>query len=211
MAKTPSRKPASGQPEPEREAGSHTLLSDEPTIELVLKAKGGDRLALEALLQRSLPRLKRWAHGRLPQAARGHIDTGDLVQDAAMNAIARLETFEPRSVGALQAYLRQSVINRIRDEMRRVGRRPAPVELKEEPASAEASPQERAIAQEDYERYRAALKRLRPKDRELVVARVEAQWTLAEVTEQFGFATPDAARMAVTRALNQLKKQFDTG
>jgi len=55
------------------------LLSDEPTIELVTRARGGDRPAMEALLQRCLPPLKRWAHGRLPAAARGRLDTGDLV------------------------------------------------------------------------------------------------------------------------------------
>jgi len=208
-------KPDSGDagqrgPERERDAASSTLLSDQPTIELVFKARSGDQVALEALLQRCLPRLKRWAHGRLPPVARGHIDTGDLVQDAAIHAIARLDTFEPRHVGALQAYLRRSVINRIRDEMRRVGRRPVPTELREELVSAEATPQELAIQHENYERYCAALEQLRHKDRELVVARVEAQWTLAEVKQHFGFATPAAARMALTRALNRLKKQLET-
>src|SRR5712691_3709568 len=132
MTKTDSRQ--TGQPRAERgaaDAGSNTLLSDQPTIELIIKARRGDQLAVEALLQRCLPQLKRWAHGRLPAVARGHLDTGDLVQDAVINALARLETFEPRHVGAMQAYLRQSVINRIRDEMRRVVRRPAPVELPE--------------------------------------------------------------------------------
>src|SRR5690349_12506646 len=51
------------------------LLSDEPTIELVVRARGGDRPAMEALLERCLPPLKRWAHGRLPAAARGNLDT----------------------------------------------------------------------------------------------------------------------------------------
>jgi RNA polymerase sigma-70 factor (ECF subfamily) len=210
VAKTDSGNAGRRRPERERDTGSGLLLSDEPTIELIGKARTGDRLALEALLQRCLPRLKRWAHGRLPPVARGHIDTGDLVQDAAMHAIARLSTFEPRHVGALQAYLRQSVINRIRDEMRRVGRRPMPTQLTEELASAEATPLELAIQDEDYDRYRAALAELRPKDRELVVARVEAQWTLTEVTLHFGFATHAAARMAITRALNRLKKQLET-
>src|ERR1041385_6585665 len=105
------------------------LFSDEPTIELVVKARGGDRQAVEALLQRCLPGLKRWAHGRLPASARGSLDTGDLVQDAALHALGRLHAFEPRHVGAMQAYLRQSVINRIRDEVRRVTRHPAPSEL----------------------------------------------------------------------------------
>jgi len=92
------------------------LLSDEPTIELVISARKGDRGALEALLERCLPPLTRWAHGRLPAHARGGLDTGDLVQEAAMHVLARLDKFEPRHVGAMQAYLRMSVINRIRDE-----------------------------------------------------------------------------------------------
>src|SRR5688572_15893025 len=93
-------------------AGEHDfdpLLSDEPTIELVVRAQGGDRAAVEALLQRCLPPLKRWAHGKLPPAARGRLDTGDLVQEAALHVLGNLGTFEPRHVGAMQAYLRQSV------------------------------------------------------------------------------------------------------
>src|SRR5688500_3578427 len=113
------------------------LLSDESTMELVIKARAGDRMAVEALLQRCLPALKRWAHGRLPMAARGAIDTGDIEQDAVLPTLQRLDTFEPRHVGAMQAYLRQSVINRIRDEVRRITRHPAAVELPEEhPADA---------------------------------------------------------------------------
>lgn len=126
-----------------------------------------------------------------------------------MNAIAKLDAFEPRHVGALQAYLRQSVINRIRDEMRRIGRRPAPVELTEQLASAGATPQELAIQHEAYERYRAALDQLRPKDRELVVARIEAQWSHEEVAQHFGFPTPAAARMAIRRAVDRLKKHLE--
>jgi RNA polymerase sigma-70 factor (ECF subfamily) len=180
------------------------LLSDEPTIELVLRARQGDRMAVEALLQRCLPSLKRWAHGRLPPAARGSLDTGDLVQDAAMHALRRLDTFEPRHVGAMQAYLRQSVVNRIRDEVRRIGRHPAPVELSDDQASDDTSPLEAAIQAESYDRYREALGRLRPRDREMVVARVEVQWTLGEITSRFGMPSVDAARMAVSRALKRL-------
>jgi len=181
-----------------------TLLSDEPTVELIIRARGGDQSAVEAILQRCLPSLKRWAHGRLPAAARGHLDTGDLVQDAAMHAIARLDTFEPRHVGAMQAYLRQSVINRIRDEMRRFTRRPTNVELPEDFASEQPSPLEHAIHEEAYARYRTALDSLKPRERELVIARVEAQWTTAEIAEHFEFNSVDGARMAVNRAIQRL-------
>jgi len=126
------------------------------------------------------------------------------VQDAAISAIARLDTFEPRHVGAMQAYLRQSVINRIRDEMRRVGRRPAAVELPPDVPSDDPSPLDQALEHESYERYRSALNGLKPRERELVIARVEAQWSLSEIADHFGFNSVDAARMAVRRAAERL-------
>jgi RNA polymerase sigma-70 factor (ECF subfamily) len=195
----------------DRRVSADALLSDETTIELVLKARGGDRAAVEALLQRCLPEVRRWAHGRLPAHAREAIDTGDLVQEAALHLLRRVDDFEPRHVGAMQAYLRQSIINRIRDEIRRVGRRPASVELVEDPPGEAPSPLELTLQHETYERYRSALNRLLPRDRELVVARMEAQWSFAQIAERFGMATADAARMAVNRALRKLSKEFTDG
>jgi RNA polymerase sigma-70 factor (ECF subfamily) len=180
------------------------LLSDEPTIELVVRAREGDRLAVEALLQRSIPDLKRFAHGRLPPAARGSLDTGDLVQETVLHVLRRLDTFEPRHVGAMRAYLRQSVINRIRDEIRRIGRHPTPTELPQDMASDLPSPLEEAVYAEAYDRYRATIAALSPRDRSLVVARVEAQWSLGEIAQRFDLPSVDAARMAVTRALRRL-------
>ena len=196
-----SPKPA---PEPGDREQYDPLLSDEPTIELVIRARAGDRLAVEALLQRCLPGLKRWAHGKLPAAARGSLDTGDLVQEAALHALRRLDVFEPRHVGAMQAYLRQSVINRIRDEVRRVTRHPAAESLSPDHPGDATSPLEAAIQAESYDRYRNGLEQLKSRDREMVVARVEAQWSLGEIAQRFGLRTVDAARMAVSRALKRL-------
>ena len=193
--------PAFGE-QPDRRTDA--LLSDEPTIELVVKAREGSRDAVEALLQRCLPQLKRWAHGRLPAGARGSLDTSDLVQETVLHVLRRLDTFEPRHVGAMQAYLRQSVINRIRDEVRKIGRHPAPSELPEDLQSDNTSPLEAVVRVEAYERYRAALTDLNPRDREMIVARIEMQWSLAEIAQRFGIKTPDAARMAVSRALRRL-------
>src|SRR5678809_280868 len=119
----PEPKMNRSNPAPDRPKAAATLMSDEPTIELVISARAGDRMALEALLERCLPPVKRWAHGRLPAHARGALDTGDLVQEAAIHVLRRLDKFEPRHVGAMQAYLRTSVVNRVRGEIRRVGRR----------------------------------------------------------------------------------------
>ena len=191
-------------PVPIEEAGGTAFLGDETTIELLARARAGDRNAVEALLQRCLPSLKRWAHGKLPASARAFLDTGDIVQEAALHTIRRLDTFEPGHVGAMQAYLRQSVINRIIDEVRRVARQPVPVELDEDLPSHDSSPLEIAIEGETYERYCAALAQLKARHRDLVVARIEMQWSISQIKERFEFSSIDAARMAVTRALRRL-------
>lgn len=194
-------------PEEERESD---LLSDEPTIELVVRAQTGDRQAVEALLQRSIPYLKRWAHGKLPSAARNNLDTGDLVQDTVLHVLRRLDTFQPRHVGAMQAYLRQSVLNRIRDEVRRLGRHPVSCELPDDMRSEEASPEEQAVQSEAVSRYHEALGLISARDRQLVVHRIEAQWTYDEIASQFKMPTADAARMAVSRALRRLLDSLKT-
>src|SRR5262245_18567797 len=200
-----SRKP---DPTPERRDDRSVLLSDEPTIELVLRAQDGDRRAVEALLQRSLPHLRRWAHGKLPPAARGKLDTGDLVQETVLHVLRRLDTFEPRHVGAMQAYLRQSVMNLIRDEVRRIGRHPAPSELSQDLPSEVRSPFEESVRAEDVRHDHLALAKMPPRDRELIVARIEAQWSYDEIAHRFTMRTSDAARMAVTRALKRLMEHI---
>ena len=185
------------------------LLSDAPTMELIVLAKKGDFLATEALLERCLPPLKRWAHGRLPAVARGSLDTDDIVQGVVLRWLKRLRHFQPKEVGAMQRYLRRSVINQVRDEVRRITRQPPPVELPEDLASDAKSQLESAIEAEDYGRYLAALTRLKPRDRELIVARIEMQWSFTEIAHRFGINV-DAARMAVLRAARRLKDELET-
>ena len=91
-----------------------------------------------------------------------------------------------------------------RDEVRRIGRHPTPTELPPDMPSEEASPLERAILEEAVAQYHEALQTLNARDRQLVVSRIEAQWTHDEIAREFGMPSPDAARMAVTRALNRL-------
>ena len=90
-----------------------------------ISLRAANRVALDRLLERCIPALRRWAHGRLPSTARGMQDTEDLVQDTVISAMRRLEAFEARTTqGALQAYFRQAVMNRIRDVIRYHKRRP---------------------------------------------------------------------------------------
>jgi RNA polymerase sigma factor (sigma-70 family) len=181
----------------------------ESTFDLLARVREGDRDALDRLFARCLPALSRWARGRLPAAARGLLDTQDLVQDTVLSSLRHLDHFESRHEGALQAYLRQAVLNRIRDEARRFGRRPPPAELTDSQPSTAASPLDIAIGREGVERYEAALQRLRPSDREAIIGRIEMQHDYQELATILGKPNANAARVAVTRALARLMEQFD--
>src|SRR5213593_987861 len=156
------------------------------TFDLVGRAKSGDHDALNSLFARFLPPLRRWASGRLPRWTRDLMDTDDLVQETVVRAVKRLDNFESRHEGALQAYLRQAIMNRIRDEVRRTKRSPIATELDENQTDHSDSPLEMAIGHEALERYEAALARLRPEEREAIVARVEMDGSYQEVAEKLG-------------------------
>ena len=98
----------------------------------------------------------------------------DLVQETALQTFKHLATFEPRGEGALQAYLRQALVNRIRNELRRASSRPAPMELDSGVADEGTSPFEAALAQQTVENYEAGLARLKPEEREAIVTRVSS-------------------------------------
>lgn len=178
------------------------------TLTLLTRARAGDSQALDDLFGRYLPSLQRWASGRLPRWARDMAETQDLVQETLVQTFKKLDGFEHRGEGALQAYLRQAVMNRIRDELRRAGRRPAPEPLDPEAPDQGLSPLEAAIGVEAVERYEAALGRLADTDRELIIARVELGLTYAELAEATGKPSSDAARMAVARALVRLAEEM---
>src|SRR5262245_47359719 len=190
--------PMTDDPTRRRDLGGGAPAGDsESSFELLLKAKQGDRQAVERLWARYLPRIRRWAHGRL-------LDTDDLAQEILLLAIQHVESFEPRHEGAFQGYLRQMLRNRIFDELRSAGRRPAGTTIHDEHAAPDPSPLELALGRETLERYEAALQQLRPQDRELVVARFELDFSVAEIAAAFGKPSVAAAQMAVGRAVLRL-------
>jgi RNA polymerase sigma factor (sigma-70 family) len=168
-------------------------LDPESTVELLERYRQGDRAALDDLLVRCMPPLRRWARGRVPSFARGLMETQDLVQDTVLGALRHLGSIEVRNQGALQAYLRQAVMNRIRDVLRQHQRRPAqtqlPVHLKND---------------ETVARYEAAIQRLRTADREVLIGRFELQYSYEELTVVLDKPTVVATRVAVTRAMKRL-------
>jgi RNA polymerase sigma-70 factor (ECF subfamily) len=179
-------------------------LDQATSLELLRRAKRGESRALNVLVARYVPFLRRLAHGRIPRWARTSIDTADLVQDTLMNTLRRLHSFEPRGNGAMRAYLRQALQNRIHSVRRDSMRRPQLDVLDDVHHDQRPTPLELAMTANDRARYESALRELRADDRQAVVGRVELGYSYEQLAAVLGKATPDAARVAVRRALLRL-------
>ena len=178
------------------------------SVDLIGRAQAGDNEALNRLLERYLPRLERWARGRLPSSARTMLETGDLVQDAIIRALPRVNGFDVRHEGALFAYLRQAVQNRIIDLYRRRSRRPQRDEMPTDIEANDTSPLEAALGAEAMDRYEQALARLSEDDRQAIVMRVELGHEYEAIAAAMNKPSAAAARMACTRAVARLAQEM---
>jgi RNA polymerase sigma factor (sigma-70 family) len=145
------------------------------------------------LLETELPRLKRWARGRVP-ASLG-IDASEIVEDVVLQAVRSLKEFSPRSEGALSAYLREAVRNRIRDLTRRQSRRTEESDPDDDDNDAEVQ-------------YREALDQLSEQDRSFIISRLDDGSSYEDIARRFSLPDASAARMAVSRALRRLADIF---
>ncbi len=185
-------------------SGSETHSS----FELLVRAQDGDEAARNELCARYLPRLRRWAHGRLPVWAREHVDTEDIVQDTLLRSVRQLDSFIPKHERAFCAYVCEALRNRLRDALRRAARRPASAALSDDEPAVDPSPLELAVGHQTFRHYEAALQRLRESDRELIVARVELGLDYSEIAELLGRPSVGAVRVAISRALLRLATEM---
>lgn len=192
----------------ERASDSLSDAAASSSVSLILRAQDGDERAREELCARYLPRLRRWARGRMPVWARDHLDTEDIVQDALLQSVRRLDGFLPEHEGAFWGYTCQALRNRLLDVIRRASRRPPAPGLTDDFVASDPSPLEIAVGRDTLKRYEETLARLRPIERDLIVARVELGFDYAEITELLGKTSVGATRVAVSRALIRLAMEM---
>jgi RNA polymerase sigma-70 factor (ECF subfamily) len=174
---------------------------NEPTEQLLRRIRGGEEAARQALYERCLPLLRRWAHGRLPHQARDVADTDDLVQITLLRALRHLEEFEASGSGSFLAYLRQILLNEVRAELRKRRRHGDKIDIETVPLADEsASVAEQLVGQERWRNYERALAELDRHDQALIVLRLEFGLGYPEIALETG-STANAVRMRVTRAL----------
>ncbi|MGH9371809.1 MAG: RNA polymerase sigma factor [Vicinamibacterales bacterium] len=168
----------------------------------------GDEAARNELSARYLPRLRRWAHGRLPGWARDHLDTEHLVQETLLQSVSHLDTITLQNERAFCTHVCEALRSRMREALRRVAGRSVSESQRPDAPAADPSPIEQAIGGQILRGYEGALQRLREADRELVIERVELNLDYREIADLHG-TTIAGARVAVGRALLRLSAEMD--
>ncbi len=194
------------KPEPSSMAPGETPSTSSSESRLLEQVRRGSHGAADALFARYGSWLRRWTRGRLPQRVRGSLDTSDLVQEALRYMFTRLDWFESKRASSLRAYLRRVIENRIRDELRRATRRRHAIAPEQPVRMSDAgAPQlRRLVDDEAWRRYVDGLQRLSSRDRRLIAGRVEFGYNYRQLALVERMPSPDAARMALRRALIRL-------
>jgi len=182
--------------------------SDPTTPDLILRVREGDDEALEALFARYLPRMQRWASGRLPPGVRPMVETGDLVQSTFLKTSSRISRFEPRHPGSFPAYLRKTMLNLIRDAARRAHSLPDLKPLAGDERDSAPTPLDVVVGSELFERYETAFARLSQPDQAAIFLRIELDLSFSEIALALDKPSEDAARMATRRAVIRLAREM---
>jgi len=181
----------------------------ETTADLLALVRNGDARARDRLFAKFIPVLKRLAHGRMPGCARGVGDTEDLVQVTLRKAFEHMNGFEHRGEGAFLAYLRQIMVNEVRDQARWHKRRPTREPLDVDLPDPQPSPVEHAIGREALQRYEAGLAELPSRARDAIILRVEGCLTYEEIAREIDAPSAEAARQIIKRSLKKLAERMN--
>jgi RNA polymerase sigma-70 factor (ECF subfamily) len=192
------------------------------TLNLLKRARGGDRAALDELFVRHRDRLQRMVEMRLDWRLQTRIDASDVIQDAYLEVTTRLDGYfhDPKLPFFLWVRLvvgeqltnlhRQHLGAQMRDARREVSLYNAALPEASSAALAaqllgkHTSPTEAAVRAERVLRMQEALNGLEPIDREIISLRHFEQLTRSEAAQVLGIEEAAAAKRYI-RAMKRLK------
>jgi RNA polymerase sigma factor (sigma-70 family) len=177
-------------------------ITEHTTRSLLQRIRIGDMRARADLVARIEPLLRRFARGRVPALLRGQEDTADLVQLTWLKVLDRLDSIDTREPGAFFAYLRATLINALREALRRQARSPI-VPVSPSGGMDEANALSKDVAPEDWLAWEQALAGLEPAQRGVVLMRFEFGMSFVEIAQELG-QTTDGVRMKFNRAIARM-------
>jgi RNA polymerase sigma-70 factor (ECF subfamily) len=192
------------------------------TTRLLEQARAGDQEALNALFARHRPRLRRMVDMRLDRRLQARIDASDVIQEACVEVVTRLNEYLSQPLYPLFLWLRLIVGERLLKlhrhhlgtQMRDAGLevsiyRGALPEASSAALAAQllgqhTSPTQAAVRAERMIRLQEALNTLDAMDREVLSLRHFEELSLAETALSLGIEESAAAKRYI-RALKRLK------
>lgn len=182
--------------------------SEKDTRTLVERARGGDRAAFEALVERHRARLEAFVGSRLGSHLQAGIAPEDVVQESLLQAFSSIERFRWEGSDAFMRWLTGIAEHVIRKEARRQGR---DLGLRLEPrGDVPVSPISTARAMrrgERFDRLRAAVAGLREDYRQVILlSRIEGL-KVREIAARM-HRSEGAVRNLLLRALGKLQRSF---
>jgi RNA polymerase sigma-70 factor (ECF subfamily) len=178
------------------------------SLDLVARIRGGDDAAWDELYRRYHDQLLFTVRVRMGSGLRAVLQSEDVFQSVAIDALTALRKFEYRGPGSLERFLKQMVLNKIRDRAKAFGaaKRSGRHELAEGALDRLAAGEGQGVdyyEAEVYDRLERAVARLPDEMREvLVLRRIEGLSSL-EVAERLG-KSDAAVRQIASRALARL-------
>lgn len=195
-------------------------LSD--TIQLIERLRAGDQEAFNEVFTRHRGRLRRMVEMRLDWRLQARLDASDVIQEAYLEAVTRMDEYLREPALPLFLWLRLIVGERLTrlhrhhlgTKMRDAGRelslyrRPLPaassMALAAQLLGKHTSPTQAAVRAERMLRLQEALNALDPIDREILSLRHFEELTRAETAKVLGIEEGTAAKRYI-RALKRLK------
>jgi RNA polymerase sigma-70 factor (ECF subfamily) len=189
------------------ETPRRVTIAKEPTrLELLDRARAGDREALETLLRVEDSRLRDWLRTRMGARLRRRLGEDDALQETYARAVESFASFEDRGEGSLFRWL-CSIGEHVILKAAEVERRKPLLTLRHEVEARGITGSHAARREERFERLQSAVDGL-PDDYRTVVrlARIEGV-SVAEIARRMG-RSPAAVSMLLSRALRKLKERF---
>lgn len=196
------------------------------TTQLLQSLHAGDQQAASELLVRHRDRLTRMVRARMDRRLSGRVDASDIVQEAMLDASAKLANYRPDDSVAFYPWIRQIAWehlvrahrHHLHAKKRSVAREEVlRMEMSEEPhrmlaerlVSHGASPSAQLTQEELGRAVRRCLECLAEKDRELILLRYVEQLSNVEIATVLG-VTEAAAKMRHLRCIRRLRQLLDT-
>lgn len=191
------------------------------TVDLVKAAQGGERAALERLLERYYDRVRRAVGIRMGPRVRSWTDSVDIMTRTFLKALQKFDTFEMRDESSLLRWLVKIAEGMIRDAAdernaaRRDPDRESPLEFVtpsgtavQLPLAAAATSITRGLGRsEDKDLVDAAIAGLAEADRELLVQYYYLDMSWEEIAEHCGEVAAGADRPTRDRAAEVVRKR----